>query len=99
MIFEEGRQVTARDIATLVDRRRQHGAAKLAEPNRIIGSSAEKRNSKWGAGYDHAITFLFSRSILGLASHSRIWWTESNSDDAVISAQPELPRFRQHFDV
>src|SRR5580700_372955 len=89
VIFEKRRQVAAGDVARLIDRRRQYSTAKFAEPNRIVGSSAEKRNSKWGTGYDHAITFLLATSILGFASHSRIWRTESSSDDAVMSTCPE----------
>src|ERR1700722_2043715 len=85
VIFEKRRQVPAGDVARLIDRRRQYSTAKFAEPNRIVGSSAEKRDSKWGTGYNHAITFLLALSILGCASHSRIWCTESSSDDAVMS--------------
>src|ERR1700751_5529559 len=79
VIFEKGWQATARDIATLVDRCGQYSASEFPKPNRIVGSSTKKRNSKWGAGYNHAITVLLADSIFGLASHSRIWRTESSS--------------------
>ena len=54
-MLEEGRQVAAGEVAVLVDRGGQHGAAVLAVPGRVVGAAAEERDAKRRAADDHAI--------------------------------------------
>src|SRR4051812_12364377 len=50
---EELRQVAAVQVEVLVDRRRQHSAAMLAEPRRIVGTASEEGDAQRGTGDDH----------------------------------------------
>jgi hypothetical protein len=50
---EEWRQEAGADVAVLVDGHRQHSAAVLAEPGRVIRAAAEKRHPVRRAGNCH----------------------------------------------
>src|SRR5256886_14017104 len=52
-MVEKGRQVATVDVAILVDRRRQHGAAMLVVPVRIIRAATEKGDTKRRSANDH----------------------------------------------
>src|SRR5204863_7401666 len=52
-VIEKRRQLPHADVAVLVDRRRQDGAAVLAEPVGIVGASAKERHPKRRAADDH----------------------------------------------
>jgi hypothetical protein len=58
VIFKKWRKMAASDVATLVNRSGEDGAAVLTVPNGIIRATAKKRNAKWGAGDDHTVGFL-----------------------------------------
>lgn len=45
-VVEKGRQMTATDIAVLVDGRRKHGTAMLPKPHRIVGAASQERDPK-----------------------------------------------------
>ena len=53
VVLEERRKPPGRDVATLVNGRRQHSATVLAIPDRVIRASAEERYPKWCTGDDH----------------------------------------------
>src|SRR5580698_232078 len=63
VVFEKRRQIAARDVARLIDRRGKHGATMLAVPDGIVGAAAKKRDSKWGARDDHEVSKM-SRSVI-----------------------------------
>jgi hypothetical protein len=42
MMFEEWREITARQVTVFVNRRRQHRSAVLPIPGRVIGPAAEE---------------------------------------------------------
>src|SRR5580700_10180235 len=53
LVLEERRQPAHADVAIFVDRGADHGAAVLAKPRRIIGTTAEQRYAKRRAADDH----------------------------------------------
>src|SRR6266851_3104728 len=58
VIIKEGGQMTTGNIATLVDGRRQHGAAMFAIPKRIIGATSKKRYAQRSACNYHRVVLL-----------------------------------------
>src|SRR4029077_15957225 len=56
LVLEKGRQITAAKIAIFVNCRRQHRSTIGAIPCRVVGSPAEKRNTKWRPANDHGST-------------------------------------------
>ena len=56
LVIEERRQLANADVAVLVDGRRQHGAAMLAIPVRVVGAAAEERDAERRAADDHLVT-------------------------------------------
>lgn len=55
VVLKERRQPAAGDVARLVNRGGEHGAAMFTVPNWIICSAAEERNAKWSAGDNHKL--------------------------------------------
>src|SRR5688572_4651398 len=55
LVLEERRQLADGDVAVLVDRGAEHGAAMLAIPFRIVGAAAEQRKPERGAADDHSL--------------------------------------------
>ena len=54
-MLEEGREVATVNVAVLVDRRGQHGAAVLGIPFGIVGAATEEGDPKRGSADDHAL--------------------------------------------
>src|SRR5579863_6767553 len=54
LVGEEGRHVARRDVAIFVDRSGESRAAMLAEPDGIVGATAEERDAEGGSAHDHA---------------------------------------------
>src|SRR5262245_27108682 len=52
-VLKEGRQITAGDIAVLVDRGGQYSAAVLTIPSGIVCAASEERDSKWRPAHNH----------------------------------------------
>src|SRR5215204_898282 len=52
-VIEEGRELANADVAVLIDGRREHRAAMLVKPVRIVRASAEKRHPERGAADNH----------------------------------------------
>src|SRR6516162_8822769 len=61
VVLKKRRQPSASDIATLIDRGRQHRAAVVPVPERVIGPAAEEGNAKGSASYYHTIALSVSR--------------------------------------
>src|SRR6185295_3951634 len=62
LVVEELRQVADRDVAVLVDGRRQDGAAVLAVPGGVVRAAAEERDPERGAADDHRLLALWKNS-------------------------------------
>jgi hypothetical protein len=56
VVFEKRRQPSGCYVAALIDGRRQHGAAMLTIPKRIIGTAAKKGDAKRRACNVHRVT-------------------------------------------
>lgn len=55
VVFEEGGEFAAADVAVFVDGAGQGGSAVLAVPGWVVGASTEKGNAERGLRYDHPI--------------------------------------------
>jgi hypothetical protein len=55
-MFEEWGQIPTGQIAVFIDGGSQNGAAMFFIPIRIIRSSAEKGDAKWGPADNHKMT-------------------------------------------
>ncbi|MBV9190012.1 MAG: hypothetical protein JOZ85_05985 [Betaproteobacteria bacterium] len=53
LVIEEGRQLSAADVAVLIDRSGENGATMLTVPLRVIAPPAEERDPERGAADDH----------------------------------------------
>src|SRR6266436_2662343 len=58
LILKKRREPSRRNVATFVDRGRQHSAAMLTVPNGVIRASPKKGDAKWGSSNDHASVLL-----------------------------------------
>ena len=58
-MLKERRQVATGQITIFVDGRRQHRAAVLAIPGRVIRAAAKKRDSVWSAADNHGSASIF----------------------------------------
>src|SRR5438128_5034211 len=73
VVFEKRRQPPTSDIAILVDCGRQYCAAVLPEPHWVIGTTSEKRNTKWRACNDHDSTLPQNRLTLAAAWPDKLY--------------------------
>jgi hypothetical protein len=58
-MLKKRRQISAGQIAILVDRRGQHATAMLAIPGGIIGAAPEERNPEWCPADNHGLSVQF----------------------------------------
>jgi len=61
-VLEERWQITAREIAVLVNRGSKHRPTVITVPAGIVRATAEERNAKWGSAYNHSVPFLIESS-------------------------------------
>jgi hypothetical protein len=57
-VLEKGRQKTAANVAILVYRRIQHGAAILPVPDGIVGPASKEGDTKWRPADNHQSSLL-----------------------------------------
>src|ERR1700722_14653813 len=58
VVFEERRQMPARNVAALINRSGEYRAAEFSKPNWIIGAATEERNTERSARCNHKVCFL-----------------------------------------
>ena len=57
-MLEEWWQVTACNVAILVDGGRKHRSGVLAKPRGVVGTSAKEGDAKGGSADDHSVSVL-----------------------------------------